>query len=246
MAEWMVPGLPVASMWTAYQTSSFLSGQMIVLILIAASAISWAVMLDKHYGLKYAQKQSDLFQLSFRRESYPLALFIRRQTFPGSPLHEVYKAGCAAVGGELDSSGKGDTDLFSAGVEHRRIELSVLQVEVVRRVTERTVSDQILELENRMGFLMTAVSVSPLLGLLGTVWGVLDAFGAMATVGSANLSAVAPGISGALLTTVVGLLVAIPSTIGYNLLAGRIRKLAVQMDGFQQEFVSSLQRSFSR
>ena len=95
-----------------------------------------------------------------------------------------------------------------------------------------------------MGILATAVSASPLLGLLGTVWGVLDAFGAMAVAGAANLSAVAPGISAALLTTVVGLLVAIPSAIGYNVLTSKIRELAVQMDNFAQEFVAELQRRF--
>lgn len=246
METFGMPVFPVADLWTAYQVSSFWSGQFIVLVLIAASAVAWAVMLTKHFELKAAQGQSDEFQAAFRRETYPLALFVRRQQFPLSPIYQVYKAGCSAIGGELEASGRGASDLFSPEAEHRRIELTPLQVEVVRRVTERTVADQILALENRMGFLMTAVSVSPLLGLLGTVWGVLDAFGAMAIVGSANLSAVAPGISAALLTTVVGLLVAIPSTIGYNLLAARIRKLAVQMDNFSQELASGLQRSFSR
>jgi biopolymer transport protein ExbB/TolQ len=246
MVDWTMQVFPVANLWTAYQISSFMSGKLIVLVLIAASAVAWAVMLTKHFELKAAQDQSDLFQAAFRRETSPLALFVRRQIFPGSPIFQVYKAGCAAIGGELEVAGRGSSDLFSPETEHHRIELTPLQVEVVRRVTERTVSDQILSMENRMGFLMTAVSVSPLLGLLGTVWGVLEAFGAMATAGSANLSAVAPGISAALLTTVIGLLVAIPSTIGYNLLAGRIRKLAVQMDNFSQEFASGLQRSFSR
>jgi biopolymer transport protein TolQ len=241
-----LPVFPVANLWAAYQISSFFSGKLIVLVLIGASAVAWAVMLTKHFELKAAQGQSDQFQAAFRRETYPLALFVRRQQFPLSPIYQVYKAGCSAIGGELEASGKETSDLFSQEAEHRRIELTPLQVEVVRRVTERTVADQVLAMENRMGFLMTAVSVSPLLGLLGTVWGVLEAFGAMANSGSANLSAVAPGISAALLTTVIGLLVAIPSTIGYNLLAGRIRKLAVQMDNFSQEFASGLQRSFSR
>lgn len=241
-----MPVFPVANLWHAYQISSFFSGKLIVLILIGASAVAWAVMLTKHFELKAAQGQSDQFQQAFRREKSPLALFVRSQQFSLSPIYQVYHAGCSAIGGELEVAGKGATDLFSSEAEHRRIELTPLQVEVVRRVTERTVADQALALENRMGFLMTAVSVSPLLGLLGTVWGVLEAFGAMATAGSANLSAVAPGISAALLTTVIGLLVAIPSNIGYNLLAGRIRKLAVQMDNFSQEFASGLQRSYSR
>jgi biopolymer transport protein ExbB/TolQ len=82
------------------------------------------------------------------------------------------------------------------------------------------------------------------LGLLGTVWGVMDAFAGMAESGSAALSAVAPGISGALLTTIVGLLVALPSMIGYNLLSSRIRSLSVQMDNFSQEFISAIQNAY--
>jgi len=89
------------------------------------------------------------------------------------------------------------------------------------------------------------VSTGPFLGLLGTVWGVMEAFGAMANSGSALLSAVAPGIAGALLTTVVGLLVALPSSIGYNMLTTRIRRLAVQMDNFSQEFAADVQKQFS-
>jgi biopolymer transport protein ExbB/TolQ len=96
-----------------------------------------------------------------------------------------------------------------------------------------------------MGLLATAVSTGPFLGLLGTVWGVMDSFGAMANAGSAMLSAVAPGIAGALLTTVIGLLIALPSSIGYNMLTTRIRQLAVLMDNFSQEFGSDVQKQYS-
>ncbi len=236
---------PVADVVQAFRDSNFLSGQLIVVVLIVASIVAWSVMVSKYRELRTAQRASDRFIAAFRRESHPLALFLRNQSFPESPLYRVYEAGCTALGAEVGESGRAPQLLLD---EDRiaRIELSALQVEVIRRVTERTVADQALVLENRMGHLMTAVSASPMLGLLGTVWGVLDAFGAMALKGMANLSAVAPGISGALLTTVVGLLVALPSSIGYNLLAGRIRTLAVQMDNFSQEFVASTQRAFSR
>jgi biopolymer transport protein TolQ len=95
-----------------------------------------------------------------------------------------------------------------------------------------------------MGLLATATSAAPLLGLLGTVWGVMDAFGGMVIAGAAMLSSVAPGISGALLTTVVGLVIAIPSTIGYNILSDRIRRLAVVMDNFAQELVHEIDRHY--
>ena len=124
------------------------------------------------------------------------------------------------------------------------LSLNHLQMEGVRNAVERTVADQVLVLEGRMSILATAVTASPFLGLLGTVWGVMAAFGGMATSGSAQLSAVAPGIAGALLTTVVGLLVALPSAIGYNILTARIRTLHVETDNFAQEFIAEVQRHY--
>ena len=123
--------------------------------------------------------------------------------------------------------------------------LTPRQCEGVRAAAERTVADRVLVLENNMGTVATAVSACPFLGLLGTVWGVMDAFGGMATAGSASLSAVAPGVAGALLTTVVGLLVALPSAVGYNMLTTRIRPLSVQLDNFAQEFTGSVQRTLT-
>ena len=92
----------------------------------------------------------------------------------------------------------------------------------------------------------TAVTACPFLGLLGTVWGVMDAFSGMAVAGSAQLSAVAPGIAAALLTTVVGLLVALPSAIGYNILTSRVRELQVRTENFSQELIADIQRNFLR
>jgi biopolymer transport protein ExbB/TolQ len=235
--------LPLADVVTAFNTSNWLSGKLIVLLLVAASVVAWSVMVSKYKDLKLAQLASRKFRDAFRQENHPLAVFLRRQAYPASPLFKVYEAGCVAIGGELMHGRAHSQDLFSVE-EVERLRLTPLQIEVVRRATERTVADQALVLESRMGWLATAVSASPMLGLLGTVWGVLDAFGAMALSGAATLSAVAPGISGALLTTVVGLLVAIPSAIGYNVLTNRIRELAVQMDNFAQEFVAELQRTF--
>jgi len=241
-----IPVMPLADVIQAFRDSNFLSGQLIVIILVIASVFAWSVMVTKYKELRLAQEASKRFQNAFRSESHPLSLFLKEQRYPQSPLFMVYEAGCTALGGELTAGRGQDIDLFSTtrGLEGRK--LNQRQIEVVRRATERSVADEALRLEERMGILATAVSSSPLLGLLGTVWGVLDAFGAMAVTGNAALSAVAPGISGALLTTVVGLLVALPSAIGYNLLTSRIRQLAVQMDNFAQEFVAELQRTFVR
>ena len=119
-------------------------------------------------------------------------------------------------------------------------ELTTAEIESIRTSLEREVSDQILQLEDKLGMLATAVSVSPFFGLFGTVWGVMMAFCGIASQGRADISALAPGVSGALLTTVVGLMVAIPSLIGYNLLTITIRKITVYMDNFVEEFLAKI------
>ncbi|MCF7847979.1 MAG: MotA/TolQ/ExbB proton channel family protein [Kiritimatiellales bacterium] len=240
----MLFSFPVADVGFAFREST-LPGQVIVLVLFLSSAWAWTIMLTKYWQLRRAGEATYSFLASFRKERNPTALFTKRHHFPGTPLSDIYEAGCLALGNEMQTHGIDREDLFMgelASASHRQ--LSPNQLETLRTAVDRTVADKALMLEDQMGLLATAVSASPFLGLLGTVWGVMDAFGGMAVSGSATLSAVAPGISGALLTTVVGLLVALPSAIGYNLLTNKIRRIAVQMDNFAQEFISTTQNIF--
>ncbi len=202
---------------------SALPGKLIVLILFISSVGVWYVMATKMIQLSRARSGSERFLIAFRNKHNP---FDQGPRIPESPLNTLYEAGCKTIEAEGGQSLNGH------------------QIEAVRAAVDRTMADEALLLEDGMGLLATAVSACPFLGLLGTVWGVMDAFGGMAASGSATLSAVAPGIAGALLTTVVGLLVALPSAIGYNLLTSRIRRLAVQMDNFAQEFGTAAQHHF--
>ncbi len=113
-----------------------------------------------------------------------------------------------------------------------------LDTVVIRRRMEREVSNQVDRLERGLQLLGTTVTISPFLGLLGTVWGVMRAFTAMAQAGNPDIQAMAPGISGALLTTVVGLVVAIPAAFGYNLLAHAVKKQVNQLDDFVEDCMS--------
>lgn len=223
---------------------SNLSGKLIVFILIVGSVMAWTLMVTKYLELRRAAQESDRFVLAFRGESHPVALFHNEDDVGGSsPLRIIYDQACSALGASLEASSGGGTvdDMFNGGGSPR-INLSERHINSVRSSADRSVADQALLLENNMGLLATAASTAPFLGLLGTVWGVMEAFGNMGSSGSALLSDVAPGISGALLTTVVGLLVALPSSIGYNLLSDRIRRLTVLMDNFGQELVSDIER----
>ena len=155
-----------------------------------------------------------------------------------SPLAEIHESGCH----HLKTLMGVDNSTLLLNAEKMRLprQLSSVESESVRNALERSVADQISYLEDKMGLISTVVSASPFFGLLGTVWGVMGSFSGMAEKGAANIGAIAPGISGALLTTVVGLLVAIPSLIGYNLLANKMRKIVNEMDSFVELFMANL------
>ena len=102
----------------------------------------------------------------------------------------------------------------------------------VESAVQRALAEQIIRYEAKMVLLGSIVTGAPFLGLLGTVWGVMDAFGGMAGAGSASLQSLAPGVSGALLTTVAGLLVAIPAVFGYNYLLQQTKISVVEMENF--------------
>ena len=217
-----------------------MAGKVIVLILFVGSIFAWSIMVSKVAELKRAMRESDRFLVDFRKGNHPASIFLKKRRYPDSPLYKVYAKGCESIGQELDWSASSGSDFFDDVTTAR---MSRRQVDAVRNAADCAVADQLLLLESYMGALATAVSASPFLGLLGTVWGVMGAFSGMAVAGSSTLSAVAPGIAGALLTTVVGLLVALPSSIGYNALTSMIRKLHVQMDNFAQEFSAEVHRA---
>ena len=109
---------------------------------------------------------------------------------------------------------------------------------------ENVVAQESLKLESGLIWLAIAVSGAPFLGLLGTVWGVMSTFAGIAQQGTATLAAMAPGVSAALITTVAGLLVAIPSMFGYNWLVHNLRVFTVGLDNFAQELVSKMERRY--
>jgi biopolymer transport protein TolQ len=240
----LLVSLPIANLGAAFSDSTA-PGKIIVWVLLLGSAGAWTIMLTKFWQLQCSMRATAQFLGAFRAERNPTALFTKREDYAESPLNIIYTEGCKALGGELQAHGIDPDDLLMGDMTsemHRSLTLN--QLETLRAVVDRNVADEALNLEDQMGLLATAVSAAPFLGLLGTVWGVMDAFAGMAESGSAALSAVAPGISGALLTTIVGLLVALPSMVGYNLLSSRIRRISVQMDNFAQEFISAIQNAY--
>ena len=212
-------------------------GKFIVIFLFIGSIYIWTIMIEKWAYLSKALKASNEFKAIFRDCKYPLSIFKEAERNK-SPLADVYNKGTNELLAYYEISKENAVRYGSEMFPKQK--LTTAQLETVRSILERAVSDKILELEEKMGFLATAVSVSPFFGLLGTVWGVMMAFISMAMLGKAEISGMAPGISGALLTTVVGLVVAIPSLIGYNFLSNYIRQQTVYMDNFVEEFMAKL------
>lgn len=231
--------VPVAEMpGAAYAFNhSDLVGKGIVLILFIGSIFTWTIMLEKGIGLLKAKRASEGFIARFREKKFAVGMG-RKAMEDLSPVGEVCKNGIEKL---TEFYGISIDRAESYGSSHCPLKsLTTAQIEAVRTTMERAVSDQILRLEDKMSILATAVSVSPFLGLFGTVWGIMIAFTSLAAQGRADIQALAPGISGALLTTVVGLLVAIPSLIGYNITTITIRQITVHMDNFVEEFLAKV------
>ncbi|MFO7821469.1 MAG: MotA/TolQ/ExbB proton channel family protein [Lentisphaeria bacterium] len=231
-----IPTPAVNGVLYAFQQSDAFAKVIIVLLLLL-SMQAWTIMLDKGMTVRHARRSGLKFLNKFAACSSPLDMLMQLDQHSG-PLLEVYEAGIEELADILDMD---SANLDQCARTHSLPrQLSIHEVDRIRSTLERTVSAKISELERRLGLLGTAVTVSPFLGLLGTVWGVMMAFTGMAQSGRPDIGAMAPGISGALLTTVVGLLVAIPSVVGFNLLTSGVQQAITEMDNFVEDFVSVL------
>ncbi len=223
-------------------TESTVEGKIILLALFFASIFSWSVMVTKFRTLRFAGRQSERFSAHFHRDRQPLRIYESGARFDGSPLFHIYEAGCTELCFQMLGSTEVD-ETFHARLDASD-KITPAQMRAITAAMERAVGESALDLESQMNVLSMAVSGAPFLGLLGTVWGVMDAFGGIASAGSANLAAMAPGVSGALITTVVGLLVAIPAMFGYNFLVTSLRSIIVRSDNFAAELASEIEHRY--
>ena len=198
-------------------------GQAICVILFIASVVVWFIMGEKACSLNTAMKKSQAFLRAFREKKNPLGLK-EKAAESNSPAAAVYLAACERIESfHLEVPGGG------------RRAMSDDELEVMRSAMNQAVEDQLVILQKRTMILATAVSGSPFLGLFGTVWGITVAFTKLAQAGKADVQTLAPGVSGALLTTVIALLVALPSMIGSNFIASMIQDITVHLDNFVDE-----------
>ncbi len=222
------PPIFATNVITIYLTSDTV-GQVIVLGLAVFSLIAWTIMIGKHFELKRLRRFNGLFEQKLRDERSLLDLpesYRDRRAIPYADLfadavESYWRA--AAIGKE-----KG-RDTTRARLEH------------CENALQRALARQTLRYESSMIFLATIVSGAPFLGLLGTVWGVMAAFSAISVQQSASIQSIAPGVAAALLTTIAGLVVAIPSMFGYNFLLASTRRLITELENFASSLADRIE-----
>jgi biopolymer transport protein TolQ len=218
-------------------------GLVICAVLGVMSVVSWTSMIGKAMLLRRARRSNAEFLALFRSSPHALSMFQNGEHFDFAPYYHIYHEASRELAFHLVGSDQPDrtfaTRLQGAG------RISPSQMEAVQVALERSVGEAALKFEQGLSVVSIALSGAPFIGLLGTVWGIMDSFAALASAqGATSIQAMAPGVCAALLTTVVGLLVAIPSMFGYNLLVTRIREMVVRLDNFASELSSTFDRRY--
>jgi len=214
------------SIYTLIAEASLLV-QLVMLLLLAASVVSWTMIVSKWKIIKDARAAADQFEDHF---------------WSGSDLAKLYDQ----VRARDNLSGM--EHIFVSGFKeyvrlHRQNRLSTLSItDTAQRSMKVALSREVDSLEHYMSFLATVGSTSPYVGLFGTVWGIMNSFRGLSNVHQATLSAVAPGIAEALIATAMGLFAAIPAVIAYNYYSNEVERLINRYDNFVEEFTALLQR----
>jgi biopolymer transport protein TolQ len=202
--------------------------QVVMALLLGASLMSWWFIFIKMFALKRALRVTDRFE---------------REFWGGGDINAIYQR----VAGEREGAGEMER-IFEAGfrefskLRHQAgLSLNVI-IDGTRRAMRATYQRELDGLESHLAFLATVGSVSPYVGLFGTVWGIMIAFMGLSSVAQATLAQVAPGIAEALIATAMGLFAAIPAVVGYNRYTHDIDRLANRMESFMEEFSNILQR----
>ena len=210
-------------------------GKITILVLFVLSLFSWTIIITKFRQLQLARKWARRFFTAYISSRDPLDIKRRNESFRSAPVYQLYLRGAE----ELEYHLKENPVLING---QQRI--SPASFEAVKVSLEEAAAAQAMSLEKGMIVLSTAVAGGPFIGLLGTVWGVMETFAGIARASSASLTAMAPGVAGALIATVTGLLVAIPAMFGYNFMVTTIRAITQELDGFATRYATQIEHVY--
>lgn len=202
--------------------------QLVMAILLLTSLFSWWYIFIKFFTIKRAEADAEKFEAAF---------------WTGGDLNKLFEG---ITAGRRKSQGM--TAIFEAGfkeyIRHKqqgRIEISDV-MEGARRAMRASYNRELDDLDAHLPFLASVGSVSPYIGLFGTVWGIMNSFRGLSNVAQATLTQVAPGIAEALVATAIGLFAAIPAVVAYNRFVSAVDRLSVRYESFMEEFTNILQR----
>jgi biopolymer transport protein TolQ len=211
-------------------------------ILILFSVVSWAIVLFKWLEFRAARRQTTNFLEVFRRSSKFSEVQAVCRTLSSSPLVGLFQAGYAELNAQVRSQPAAVGESRPAPVNPRP---TLKSLDAIDRALLRAAAVEVTRLERRVGFLATTASITPFIGLFGTVWGIMTAFQSIGVTGSTSLGVVAPGIAEALVATAAGLFAAIPAVYFYNDLTHAVKLFATEMDDFALEFLNICERNFT-
>lgn len=223
---------PEASMsvWSLFWRADLIV-KLVMLILLGASVWSWAIIFDKSLRLRSLRNQASDFEESFWSGGSLEDLYDRIGRDPGHPMAAVFAAAMEELRRAMQRQDIIADDRLRAGVQQR-----------INQAMHVSVDREMDRLERYMGFLATVGSTAPFVGLFGTVWGIMNAFTAIAVAKDTSLTVVAPGIAEALFATALGLLAAIPAVVAYNKLSSDLDRYGSRLETFAAEFHSLLSR----
>ena len=229
-------------------------GKTTICVLFLLSMFSWTIIITKFRQLYIARRAAKNFFAAYAATRDPLDIKKRGEEFDGAPAFQLYDRGAdelayhvknnpvqlkSAI--QVQSKGDGNTDHMARA---QTTKISPASFEAVKVVLEEAAAAQAMSLEKGMIVLSTAVAGGPFIGLLGTVWGVMETFAGIAKANQASLTAMAPGVAGALIATVVGLMVAIPAMFGYNFMVTTIRNITQELDGFAARYANQIEHHY--
>lgn len=210
--------------------------KLVMVMLIIFSISTWILIIQKRMMLVRTKKDTGEFLSTFRNSARFSEIKSVCDKFPFSPQVGLFLAGFSELNFQLrHQSGGGQ-----AGNQPK-----VRSLESIHRVLQRASFVEVAKLEKNLNQLATTAAVAPFVGLLGTVWGIIEAFGKISEQKSASLAVVAPGIAEALIATAFGLFAAIPAVMAYNYFVNRVRGVAAEMEDFCLEFLGIVEKNFT-
>jgi biopolymer transport protein TolQ len=213
----------------------------VLLILLIFSAVSWAIIFYKLWAYRRAEQQTSTFLGVFRKSAKFSEVQAVCPTLAASPLVGLFQSGYA----ELNTQLRTDRSADPAKPAGTAVRPTLKSLDAVDRALLRATTVELNKLEHRVPFLATTASITPFIGLFGTVWGILTSFQSIGAAGSSSLGVVAPGIAEALVATAAGLFAAIPAVYFYNYFTNKVKRFASEMDDFSLEFLNISERNFT-